>query len=163
MNNNSTSSDNFTNKSLNDHSTSSDIIYSNVHKQTSNPILDEYKRKYKPEELTDDGIPTIETQLKELKEKDEEYEKRMEEEKDKRYKRDMIQRVKCISLDRMGLDIFTNTSNMSTRDRIKLQDIMWSFNDIDHSKIIEEFNSIAGAILDDTHRIDYSKIPIYDA
>jgi len=126
-----------------------------------NPILDEYKLKYKPEELTDDGIPTIETQLKELKLKDEELEKEQEQiDKDKIYKREMIQRVKCLCLLKMNKSIFTNTLLMSLRERGKLQKLMWEYNDIDHKKIIEEFNEKIGEILDDSE-FDSSKVPIY--
>ena len=130
-------------------------------KKYNNYILEEYAKKYKPEELTDDGIPTIETQLRELQEKDEEFKRKEEEEKDKRYKREMIQRVKCLSLHKMGKDIMTNTFEMNVKDRNRLQEIMWSYNDIDHKDIIDEFNIMACNILDN-EKIDISKFPIYD-
>lgn len=124
----------------------------------TNPILEEYKLKYKPEELTDDGIPTIETQLKELKIKDEELEKEID--KDKLYKREMIQRVKCLCLLKMNKSIFTNTFEMKIKDRETLQKLMWEYNDIDHKVIIDEFNEKICEILDDKG-FDNSKVPIY--
>ena len=127
-----------------------------------NPILVEFSKKYKPEELTADGIPTIETQLRELKEKDEEQQIKDEEEKDKKYKREMIQRVKCLSLNKMGKDFMTNTFEMNVKDRNKLQEIMWTYNDIDPQEIINEFNEMVCDVLDDVKNTDYSKLPIYN-
>lgn len=124
----------------------------------TNPILEEYKLKYKPEELTDDGIPNIETQLKELKIKDEELDKDID--KDKLYKREMIQRVKCLCLLKMNKSIFTNTFEMKIKDRETLQKLMWEYNDIDHKVIIDEFNEKICEILDDKG-FDNSKVPIY--
>ena len=127
-----------------------------------NPILDEYAKKYKPEELTDDGIPTIETQLRELKIKDEEMENKHKENEEKRYNREMVQRVKCLSLNKMGKHFMTNTLDLNTKDRKRLQDIMWSYNDIDHKEIIKEFNELICEELDNVKEIDYSRLPVYD-
>jgi hypothetical protein len=126
-----------------------------------NPILEEYKQKYKPEELTDDGIPTIETQLKEMKIKDEEIDNKMKENIQKTYNREMTQRVKCLSLIKMGLSAFTNTNDLSMREKTKLQKIMYEYNDIEHDVIIKQFNEEIGDMLDDTKSLDYSKLPVY--
>lgn len=129
-----------------------DIQYTKL----KNPILEEYSLKYKPEELTDDGIPNIETQLREIKELDE------KQEIDKvNYKREMIQRVKCLSLHKMGKDIMFNTSYMSNKDKTKLQEIMHTYNDIDPEEIIKEFNELVNEVLFENTSIDYSKLPIY--
>lgn len=121
-----------------------------------NPILEEYALKYKPEELTDDGIPNIETQIREIKELDE------KQEIDKvNYRREMIQRVKCLSLHKMGKDIMFNTSYMSNKDKSKLQEIMHTYNDIDPEEIIKEFNELVNEVLFENSSIDYSKLPIY--
>jgi len=121
-----------------------------------NPILEEYSLKYKPEELTDDGIPNIETQLREIKELDE------KQEIDKvNYKREMIQRVKCLSLHKMGKDIMFNTTYMSNKEKIKLQEIMHTYNDISTEEIIKEFNELVNEVLFENSSIDYSKLPIY--
>ena len=127
-----------------------------------NPIIEEYKNKYKPEELTDDGIPTIETQLKEIAIKDEEYEKKCVENATKIYNREMVQRVKCLSLLKMGLSIFINTNDLSIKQRKTLQAYMWEYNDKDHQDIIKEFNEETSSMLDDVKNIDYSKLPVYD-
>jgi hypothetical protein len=126
-----------------------------------NPILEEYKQKYKPEELTDDGIPTIETQLKEMKIKDEEIDNKMKENIQKTYNREMTQRVKCLSLIKLGLSAFTNTNDLSMREKTKLQKIMYEYNDIEHDIIVKQFNEEIGDMLDDTKSIDYSKLPVY--
>jgi len=121
-----------------------------------NPYIDEMRRKYKPEELTDDGIPTIETQLRELKEADEKIKKHD-------YNRDMLNRVKCIALHKMNKSIMTNTLNMNSRERASLQNIMHSYNDIPHTEIIDEFNEIVNTELFENPKIDYSQLPVYNA
>lgn len=127
-----------------------------------NPILAEYTKKYKPEELTADGIPTIETQLRELKVKDEEMEQKHKDEEDKRFKREMVQRVKCLSLVKLGKHFMYNTYDLNQKDRKKLQEIMWSYNDIEPEEIIKEFNELVCETLDNIKDIDYSKLPVYD-
>jgi hypothetical protein len=126
-----------------------------------NPILEEYSIKYKPEELTDDGIPNIETQLREIREKDEEQLKQYED-NIKIYNREMIQRVKCLALNKLGKSIMTNTLDLNNNTRDKLKSIMSSYNDIDHKNIIEEFNNMVCNELFDKVDIDISKLPIYE-
>jgi hypothetical protein len=122
----------------------------------NNSILEEYAKKYKPEELTADGIPNIETQLREIKEADE------KQEIDKvNHNREMLQRVKCLALNKMGKDIFINTYNLNDRERNKLQETMHTFNDIPQTDIIFQFNEMITDILFDNKNIDLSKIPIY--
>jgi hypothetical protein len=125
-----------------------------------NPILEEYSRKYKPEELTDDGVPNIETQLREIKEKDEEYQKTLKEKEEKIYKREMVQRVKCLCLLKMDRTILTNTNELNIKDKNKLQNLMWEYNDIDHKDIINEFNEKISHILDSNN--DTLSYPIYE-
>ena len=124
-----------------------------------NPIISEYKNKYKPEELTDDGIPTIETQLREIKLDEEKQTTKLNEEQ--LYKREMIQRVKCLSLNKMNRDIFTNTNDLKPSDKKRLQEIMYTYNDIDHEQIIKEFNDLVCEDYLDNPKYDYSKAPIY--
>ena len=116
--------------------------------------------KYKPEELTADGIPNIETQLREIKEAEEKQTSKLNNEQ--KYRREMLQRVKCLSLNKMGKDIFTNTIEMKQSDRKKLQEIMWSYNDLDHGEIIKEFNNLVCDNYLDNVEFDYSKVPIYN-
>lgn len=123
----------------------------------NNIILEEYAKKYKPEELTPDGIPNIETQLKEMDLLD------VKQEINKiNYKREMTQRVKCLSLNKMGKDIMTNTYNMNNKDKIKLQDIMHTYNDIDQEEIINQFNCLINDELFENDKVDLSKLPIYN-
>lgn len=131
-------------------------------KQPKNIILEEFRKKYNDDELTIDGIPNIEVQLKEIKLKDEEQLSKYNEEDKKRYKREMTQRVKCLALNKMGKDIMYNTTFLNIKDRKKLQEIMYSYNDVEPEKIIEEFNALACDVLDDIKSIDYSKLPIYE-
>ena len=69
--------------------------------------------------LTHDGIPTIETQLKKLEELDIERQSKdlTEEEKDKKHKREMLQRIRCIALDNMGKSILQNPKELSPKDK----------------------------------------------
>lgn len=127
-----------------------------------NPILEEYAKKYKPEELTDDGVPTIETQLREMREKDEEQLKTYEEDNIKRYNREMIQRVKCLALYKMGKNIMINTNDLNTFNREKLKILMAEYNDIEHEKITQEFNNMVSDEIFDNKNIDLSKLPIYE-
>lgn len=127
-----------------------------------NNMTFEIKEKKNNIKYTDDGIPTIESQIEELKLKDEEMEIKHKENEEKRYKREMTQRVKCLALNKMGKHFMTNTLNMNIKDRKKLQEIMWSYNDIDHKKIIEEFNELVCEELDNVNELDYSRLPVYD-
>ena len=69
--------------------------------------------------LTCDGLPTIETQLKQLEEIDIERQTKeiSEEEKDKKHKREMLQRIRCIALDGMGKNILSNPKELNPRDK----------------------------------------------
>lgn len=115
--------------------------------------------KYKPEDLTADGIPTIETQIKEISLDEEKQKSKLNDEQ--LYNREMIQRVKCLSLNKMNKDIFTNTLELRISDRKKLQEIMHTYNDIEHSEIIKEFNDLISENYLDNPQYDYTKAPIY--
>ena len=139
----------------------SDFYLDGVKSKISNPLLDEFTKKYKPEELTIDGIPSIETQIKEIEEKDNEQLEKYKN-NEKIYNREMVQRVKCLSLYKMGINIMTNTNSLNTKNKQKLQDIMWSYNDIEHIDIIKEFNDLISSEIFDNSTTDISKLPIYD-
>jgi len=128
----------------------------------TNHMIEEYRKKYKTEELTADGIPTIETQLRELKEEDDKVNIIDDKKSLENYKREMTQRVKCICLKEMDLSPFTNTNNMSLVVKNKLQKLMWTYNEMDHLKIISIFNTEMSDILDDVKYTDMSKLPIYN-
>ena len=74
----------------------------------------------------------------------------------------MVQRVKCLCLDKMGKSILINTNDLSIKDRKQLQKLMWEYNDIEHKDIITEFNEKMSDMLEDVKNIDYSKLPIYE-
>lgn len=122
----------------------------------------DFIKKYKPEELTADGIPTIETQLKEIQEKDKEQLSKYQNNDKDLYNREMKQRVKCLALNKMGKSIFTNTFDLNVYDRDKLQDLMYEYNDIEHDIIVKKFNEMVSESILDKPEFDYSKIPIYE-
>ena len=126
-----------------------------------NMFLEENVKKYKPEELTADLIPTVETLLKQIDEKDAEQLEKYKNDNIKIYNREMIQRVKCLSLYKMNMSMMTNTYELNIRDRERLQEIMWSYNDIPHEDIVKEFNDKACKELFD-YKQDVSKFPIYE-
>ncbi len=124
-------------------------------------ILKQYSEKYSKEELTPDGLPTIETQLKEIEEKDEELLRINAENSIKIYNREMVQRVKCLCLLKMNQSIFKNTLDLNKKSRIELQKLMHEYNDVEHDEIIKEFNEKISIILDEND-IDISQLPIYN-
>lgn len=138
---------------------SKEVITEN--KINTNPILDEYASKYKPEELTADGIPNIETQLREIDALDEEDKTKENKHNEKLFKREMTQRVKCLCLYKMNKSILTNTFDLSIKDRNTLEIMMHSYEDTPYDDIIKEFNDIACNDLFDNN-IDYTKYPIYN-
>jgi len=112
-------------------------------------------------DLTPDGLPTIEKQLRDLDKFDKELEEKYQEKQDEIFKRDMNQRVKCLCLNKMNKSIFTNTLNMKERERNELKRLMSEYNDIPCDIIINEFNNIVGTMFDDMEEKDYSKFPVY--
>jgi len=121
--------------------------------------LEENIKKYNSSELTADFLPTIEAQLKNIDKLDNELNDNKNNEIE-RFKREMVQRVKCLSLHKMNKSILTNTLSLTTKDRIELQNIMHTYNDIPHEIIIDNFNEIASKELFD-YNLDYSNMPIY--
>ena len=108
--------------------------------------------------LTADGIPTIEQQLKDLKE-DEEKHKPTDEEKAKH--REKIIRIKSICLHKMGKDILINTSYLSYKEKDKLINMMNEYDGISDEKVEEEFNDICNETIFEPKR-DYSNFPVYN-
>ena len=121
-----------------------------------NPYIDDLKTRYKEEELTDDGLLTIETQIRELKEADERI-------NEYNYNKEMVNRVKCLALHKMNKSILTNTLNMNSRDRASLQNIMHSYNDIPHQDIIDAFNDVVNIEIFEYPKLDYNNLPLYNA
>lgn len=111
------------------------------------------------EELTIDGLLTIESQLKnmEILDKKDPYLNKFE----NFISREMKQRVKCLGLKKMGKSIMTNTLLMTDKERVKLQEIMYTYNDKRFEDIENEFNEIANEELFEGN-LNYDKLPIYN-
>ena len=113
--------------------------------------------------LTYDGLPTIETQLKQLEELDNERQNRelSEEEKDKKHKREMLQRIRCIALDAMGKNILSNPKDLQPKDKrefIKRIEELYILSE-------DEIKIMFGNICHDTIfqcGADYSTYVVYD-
>ena len=121
---------------------------------------DEYD--IKPErELTADGLPTVKQQLIDMEQSDREHVEKYTKDELKHYNREMIQRVKCLALYKMGKSVLLNTYDMKPKDKKVLQELMWEYNDIDHKLIIQEFNDKIGDEIFGLEN-DMSKMPIYD-
>jgi hypothetical protein len=110
-------------------------------------------------DLTADGLPTVEKQLRDMDEKDKEHTENID--VDKVYKREMIQRVKTIALYKMKKNVMMNTFDLTVRERDELQAKMWEYNEVNHKDIIDEFNKIVEDEIFNNKDIDVSKLPIY--
>lgn len=127
--------------------------------------IDEYKLLYKSEELTDDGIPTIETQLREIHEADQKYLLSMTDKEtiDKKRIRSIKQMVKCICLNKMNKSIMVNTLSLNKSERETLQKLMYEYDgEINEEQIRNDFYKVASNELFEDNYIDVSKVPIYD-
>lgn len=125
-----------------------------------NVELENNLKKFKPEELTDDLIPTIDTQLRIIKEEEEKQKSKYSEEQ--KNKIEMVKRVICLSLIKMNLHPLTNTFELNTYDRERLQTIMHSYNDISQEEIVKEFNNKISSEIFDNKQTDFSKLPVYN-
>jgi hypothetical protein len=113
--------------------------------------------------LTHDGLPTIETQLKNLEQIDLERQSKelTEEERDKKYKREMLQRIRCIALNAMGKNILQNPKTLSPKDKrefIKRIEELYILSE-------DEIKIMFGNICHDTifqNGSDYSTYVVYD-
>lgn len=121
------------------------------------------KRNNTNPSLTADGIPTIETQLKQLEEKDIESIKELtEEEKTKRQNKEMLLRIRCIALDAMGKNILSDPRSLPAREKkdfirrveelmiLSEEEIKIMFGNICHETIFQPGS-------------DYSTYIVYDA
>jgi hypothetical protein len=141
-----------------------DLIFSKVMEKKNIKIISddnyfkplEEKKSTDDSEFTVDGLPTLEKQLRDIENADKSI-------KESNYNKDMIMRVKCISLYKMGKPIMLNTYNMNKRDKDKLQLIMHTYNDVPHEDIINEFNEIVNIDIFEKPDLDYSNLPIYNA
>lgn len=118
---------------------------------------------YTTSNTTNDGLMDINTQLKHIEymEKQKELTK-SELDKDKEFRRDMTKKVIFISLCDIGLNPFTNTYNMSCKDRDRLQKQMRTYEDVSIDEITDKFNDLCNDKVFENPKFDYSKTPIYD-
>ena len=113
--------------------------------------------------LTCDGLPTIEVQLKHLEELDNERlnKELSEEEILKKHRKEMLQRIRCIALDAMGKNILIDPRKLSPRDKkdfIKRVEELYLLSE-------DEIKIMFGNICHDTifqSGADYSNYVIYD-
>ena len=109
--------------------------------------------------LTVDGIPTIEQQLKDIKEDEEKRKKDIDEQKIKR--RNIVNMIKVISLHKMDKNPLINTSDLSHKEKVELIRIMNTYGDKVEMDIQEEFNKVCNETIF-SPRADYSTYPVYD-
>jgi hypothetical protein len=112
--------------------------------------------EYTPEELTPDGLPTVEAQLRRLEERDRELNQRRLENN----MRDLKMRVKCLALDSMGLNMLHNTNSLDYKKRDQLQNIMRTYEDKTPEEIRQLFNERCSDSLF-ISSMDPSKFPMY--
>ena len=114
-------------------------------------------------ELTHDGIPTIETQLKKLEERDLESIKELtEEEKIKKDNKDTLMRIKCIALEAMGKNILINPKHLLPKEKREFIKRIEELYILSHDEIKQMFNTICHDTIFVTGA-DYSNFPVYDA
>lgn len=113
--------------------------------------------EYPPEELTPDGLPTLDAQLRRLEDVDRETERN----RPLQFQHQALaMRVKCLALDMMGLSPMTNTYSLSNKQREQLQNNMRTFETEEPETIIEQFNTVMNdKVFIST--LDPSKLPIY--
>jgi len=121
------------------------------------------KRNNTDPSLTADGIPTIETQLRQIEEKDIESIKELsEEEKTKKENKDILMRIKCIALNAMDKNILIDPRSLSLRERKEF------IKRVEELLILteEEIKIMFGSICHETifqPGSDYSNYIVYDA
>ena len=109
--------------------------------------------------LTDDGIPTIEQQLIDIKEDEEKRQKEKDEQKIKR--RNIVNMIKVIALYKMNKNPLINTSDLSHKDKVELIRIMNTYGDKVEKDIQEEFNKVCNETIF-YPGADYSQYVVYD-
>jgi hypothetical protein len=111
---------------------------------------------YDPEIYTADGLLTLKKQLELITEA--ELKNPLILTLKIEYK-ELLQRVKMLSLYKLGLDVFINTTHLGHFKRDKLITEMHKYDGKNPEDIINEFNAIMCVILDEHKNID--KLPVY--
>jgi hypothetical protein len=96
---------------------------------------------------------------KEKKEQEEKVEI-SEEEKEKQMKRDYINKLKVVALDKIGKYPLDNPSYFTIRDKKKLLETMETLRKLPEDELTELFNSVCCEVLF-APQTDYSKFPVY--
>lgn len=118
----------------------------------------EFEKKLLENTLTAEQL--IKKEKEEEAKKKEEDEKLNEEEKEKMLKKDLINKIKVVALDRLGYYALSNPSEMTQLEKnkiIKMMDKILKKGKF--KKITEEFNTIIQAILID-EKTNYDNLPI---
>jgi hypothetical protein len=113
--------------------------------------------------LTADGLPTTETQLKQLEELDLERQNNelSEEDKLKMHRREMLQRIRCIALDAMGKNILFDPRKLQPKDKREFVKRVEELYILSEEEIINMFNGICQDSIFQCGA-DYSNYPVYD-
>ena len=119
------------------------------------------KRNNNDPTLTADGIPTIETQLKQIEEQELNNIKELtEEEKLVKRRKEILQRIKCIALDAMGKNILINPKTLMPREKREYVKRIEELYILSEEEIITMFNNICQDTI--FQSVDYSNCAIYD-
>lgn len=117
-------------------------------------ITDNEGFTYTKVDLTEDGVLSIEAQLRRIKYLDDKQNILI-----KDYGTNMKRKVLSICLNKLGLDIMTNTYSLKQSKREELQKLMWEYNGKDEETINNDFYK---ACLDqELFDRDYTRYPIY--
>jgi hypothetical protein len=113
--------------------------------------------------LTPDGLLTIENQFKKIEEEELANHKEItEEELEKRTKKDIIMRTRCIALDAMGKNILTDPRSLSVKDRVQFSRRMNELYILSDEEITQMFNKICHESIF-APGADYSSYIVYNA
>lgn len=126
--------------------------------KTDDKLVDISGFEYTKDDIIEGEILKVETQLKKIQYLDEKYPV-----KEKDFKIELTKKVIMNSLFDIGLDIFTDTIHLNRLLRIRLQDKMREYEDKTIDEINNKFNMICNDLIFDNPKMDYSKIPIFNA
>ena len=119
-----------------------------------NPEKTEFEKKLEENSLTPEQLLELE------KKEEEEEENKTEEQKLKEFKKMFIDKIKVIALYKCKHHPFSNPSEFTNTEKLRVQEKMGKIlKNYTSDEIDEEFNTISCAILEDP-KTDYSKLPI---
>lgn len=120
-------------------------------------LIDKDGFEYTEDDLVEKDVMKVEALIRKEKFLDEKYPV-----KEKDFKVEMTKKVIMISLYDLGLNVMTNTYNLSTKKRDELQERMRYYEDISIDDINAKFNKVCNYEIFDNPQVDYSKLPIYN-